>query len=233
MWSTGILDTANFALLVLLPLLVILVIGVIVGIAVSVDNKKREPTSQIPVAINKQFPLSTKECLIDFVRSRTRASLALAKRALEESEYDVEAAIRLLSATRAGRKSDAGYGIVHTYNYLGKAAVMVELNCDKESTVSSLDTRLFVEDLCVHLAVANPKMVTRSYLTQAWDPFCSIPPPPPTQEDVPLVEQEMGVPGYAGKTVGQVAAEVSSRLGDNLRIRRFNVYQIAGNTKLT
>lgn len=230
MWSTGFLSNLTFAAIVSFPLLLV---GTIWFCAWLYNTYIRhESIRPAPITTKKQFPQSTKEFLINTVHEHTQASLGLSKRALEESEYDIQNAFDLLKATQFSKKTRAyEHGLVKGYNYLDKAAVLVEVNCEYDFTVKSQEFKLFVEDLCVHIATTKPKTIYKDYVGNTFDPLSSIP-PPAVLNDVALMDQIMSVPGYDDKTVREVVEDLSARLGDTIIIRRFKLYQLAENIRI-
>ena len=90
--------------------------------------------------------------MVGELRESTGAGLMDCKKALVESEGDIDAAVELLrkkgmatAAKKAGR--DASDGLIDTYIHLGgKVGVMVEVSCESDFVAKTDDFKQFVED---------------------------------------------------------------------------------------
>ena len=190
--------------------------------------------------------------MVKELRERTGAPMMDCKRALVESEGDLEKAIELLrkqgmatAAKKAGRH--AGEGLVGSYLHAGgKIGVLVEINCETDFVARTDDFQELLKDLAMHVAAADPRFVTRDEVT----------------EDVLAQEREIykeqalasGKPEnivdrivegkmekfYAesvlleqpyikdpDRTVEQVVAEKIGKLGENIQVRRFARFQVS------
>ena len=93
------------------------------------------------------------------------------KRALVESEGDIEKAIDVLrkhgmatAAKKAGRH--AGEGVVGSYIHAGgKIGVLVEINCETDFVARTDDFQELVKDVAMHVAAADPRFVNRDEVT--------------------------------------------------------------------
>jgi elongation factor Ts len=189
------------------------------------------------------------------LRDRTGAGMMDCKAALAESGGDIEQATDLLrvkgaadAAKRAGR--EAREGIVDSYIHTGgRVGVLVEVNCETDFVARSDDFTAFVHDLALHIAAMNPLFVSSDdvpdeykereravYLAQS--------------EDVDERFRDKAVEGKLAKHLKEIAlldqefvrdqaekkprsieelrAEVASRLGENVTIRRFVRYELGG-----
>ena len=100
------------------------------------------------------------------LRSQTGAGIMDCKKALGESEGNLEQAIDLLrmkglsaSNKRAGKI--ASEGIVGSYIHGGKIGVLVEVNCETDFVARNESFQNFVKDIGMHIAASNPKYVRR------------------------------------------------------------------------
>lgn len=99
------------------------------------------------------------------LRERTGAGMMDCKRALEEANGDLEAAIDILrvrgaakAAKRAGR--EAREGRVGSYvHFGGRMGVLVEVNCETDFVAKTEDFQNLVRDLAMHIAAASPLAV--------------------------------------------------------------------------
>lgn len=100
------------------------------------------------------------------LRDRTGAGMMDCKRALEETEGDMEAAIDLLRAKGAAKAAKregktANEGAIGTYiHHSGKVGVMVELNCETDFVANTDDFQGLARDVAMHIAAAKPLAVS-------------------------------------------------------------------------
>src|ERR1700740_3043959 len=129
--------------------------------------------------------------LVKQLREKTNAGMMDCKKALVETDGDLEKAEDLLrkkgiaSASKKASRS-AKEGIVASYIHLqGKVGVLVEVNCETDFVAKNEVFRSFVKDITLHIAAAHPLYVSR--------------------EDVPgkLVEAEREI--YKGQVKGKPA----------------------------
>ena len=110
--------------------------------------------------------------LVKELRERTGAPMMDCKRALVESEGDIEKAIELLrkqgmatAAKKAGRH--AGEGVVGSYIHAGgKIGALVEINCETDFVARTDDFQALVKDVAMHVAAADPRFVHRDEVTE-------------------------------------------------------------------
>jgi elongation factor Ts len=102
------------------------------------------------------------------LREMTGAGMMDAKKALTETEGNLEAAVEVLrknGALKVAKKSDrtTAEGRVHTYTHSnGKIAVMVEVMCETDFVARNQDFIDFCQDLALHIAAAAPQYTTRA-----------------------------------------------------------------------
>lgn len=180
------------------------------------------------------------------LRAMTGAGLMDVKRALEDTDGNIEKAATLLrerGIAKADKKSDraANEGFVGTYvHHNGKLAVLVEVNSETDFVARNDTFRDLAKNLAMHVAMANPQYVRRedvpedlvaaereSLRKQALD------------EGKPESVAEKIVEGRLGKffseivlldqqyvkddkkTVGELVKEAAATLGENLQVGRF------------
>ncbi|HOB87635.1 MAG TPA: translation elongation factor Ts, partial [Bacillota bacterium] len=101
------------------------------------------------------------------LRDKVGVGMMDCKKALQEAGGDMEKAIKILrekglaaAAKRAGRV--AAQGVVDSYIHLGgKVGVLVEVNCETDFVARNEEFRSFVRDICLQVAAANPRFVSR------------------------------------------------------------------------
>jgi elongation factor Ts len=105
--------------------------------------------------------------LVKELRERTSAGMMDCKKALIESNGDMDKAIDLLrekglaaAAKKAGRI--AAEGIVDAYIHMGgRIGVLVEVNCETDFVAKTDNFKALVHDIAMHIAAANPQYLER------------------------------------------------------------------------
>lgn len=187
--------------------------------------------------------------MVNDLRSQTGAGLMDCKKALVETNGNVEEAITILrkkGAASAAKKADRDTkeGSIESYIHLGgKVGVLIEVNCETDFVARNDDFKQFVKDLCLHIAAANPVCVTRE----------EVPAADVEKEREIAVSQVAGKPPAAiqkivegkldkyfssialleqpfvkdpEKTVKEMLAATIQKTGENIQIRRFTRYQL-------
>jgi len=100
------------------------------------------------------------------LRQRTGIGFMECKKALEESEGDMEKAILILRKkgyARAKKKvsRETGEGMVGSYIHLnGKIGVLVEVNCESDFVSRNKEFGELVKNIAMHIAAADPQYVS-------------------------------------------------------------------------
>lgn len=106
------------------------------------------------------------------LRDRTGAGMMNCRKALQETEGDIEKAIDCLrrqgiakAAKRAGR--EASEGIVTSYIHLGgRIGVIVEVNCETDFVARTDDFKNLAHEIAMQVAATAPLAVTREDLPE-------------------------------------------------------------------
>lgn len=185
------------------------------------------------------------------LRGRTGAGVLDCKKALKETDGDVEKAVEHLrekgmaaASKKAGRVT--AEGLVHSYIHMGgKIGVLLEVNCETDFVAKTDEFQDFVNNIALHIAAMNPEYVSR--------------------EDIPadVVEKEKeilatqarndGKPDHIvekivegrlekfygdvclldqpfvkddEKTISQLVKEKIAKIGENINVRRFVRYEL-------
>ncbi|HML48700.1 MAG TPA: translation elongation factor Ts [Clostridia bacterium] len=105
--------------------------------------------------------------MVKELRERTGAGMMDCKKALVESNGDMDKAIEFLrekglaaAAKKAGRI--AAEGLVDSYIHMGgKIGVLVEVNCETDFVAKTDQFKALVHDVAMHIAAANPQFLKR------------------------------------------------------------------------
>ncbi len=190
--------------------------------------------------------------IVKQLREKTGAGVGDCNKAIREAQGNMEKAVDILrkkgietATKKAGRI--AGEGCVESYIHLGgKMGVLIEVNCETDFVARTEDFRVFVKDLTLQVAASNPHYVTRE----------QVPPQMVEREKEILVAQVTGKPPAvvekivqgklekffeenclmdqifvkdSGKKIKDYLAEISSKLGEKIVIKRFVRYQLGEN----
>ncbi len=185
------------------------------------------------------------------LREKTGAGFMDCKKALEESQGDVDKAVEVLrkkgiatAQKKAGR--EAHEGVIEAYIHPGsRLGVLVEVNCETDFVAKTEQFKTLARDLAMQVAAANPKVVRREdlpadviekeleiYRIQARNEG------KPEQvveriaqgklekfyQEVCLVEQSFIKD--PNKTVKDLVTEYIAKLGENIVVRRFVRFQL-------
>lgn len=189
--------------------------------------------------------------LVKELRERTGAPMMACKRALVESEGELDTAVDLLrkqgmatAAKRAGRH--AGEGVVGSYIHAGgQIGVLVEINCETDFVARTDDFQALIKDVAMHVAAADPRFVGRDEVTEEiLAQEREIYREQAVQTGKPENVVDRIVDGKMEKffaetvlleqpfvknpdlTVQEVVAEKIGKLGENIQIRRFSRFRV-------
>jgi elongation factor Ts len=111
--------------------------------------------------------------MVNDLRTATGAGLLDCKKALTEANGDIAAATTILRK-KLGNKIDAlstrsaKEGLIESYIHVGgKVGVLIEVNCETDFVARNDAFKAFVKDLCLQIAAANPKYVSRDQVPEA------------------------------------------------------------------
>jgi elongation factor Ts len=187
---------------------------------------------------------------VKLLREQSGAGVMECKRALEETDGDLEKAAAVLrergqaaAAKRAGR--EANQGQVSSYIHTGgKIGVLIEVNCETDFVARTHEFQRLVKDLAIQVAGLRPQYTTIESIPAevleakqaellADEVTRSKPESVRGQiidgqlkkwfAEVVLVEQTFR---DQDRTVGALIAEAIAKTGENMRVRRFVRYEL-------
>ena len=111
--------------------------------------------------------------MVSALREKTGAGLLDCKKALAESNGDIDQAETILrkkgvasAAKKAGRT--ANEGLIESYIHLGgKVGVLIEVNCETDFVAKTDEFKSLCRDLCLQIAAASPVVVSRESVPEA------------------------------------------------------------------
>jgi elongation factor Ts len=189
--------------------------------------------------------------LIKDLRERTGAGMADCKKALVESEADVDKAIDYLrkkglakAAKKAGREATEG-AVVSYIHGGGRIGVLVEINCETDFVARNEDFVGFTKDVALQIAAMNASFVRREDVTEdvvakereillakaleSGKPEAVVAKMVDGQitkwlKEICLLDQSFVK--NPDKTIDQVQQELIAKIGENIRIRRFVRFEL-------
>lgn len=183
------------------------------------------------------------------LRTRTGAGIMDCKKALSETNGDVETAIQFLrekglraSELKSGRLASEGLVVsyVHPGNRIG---VLVEVNCETDFVARTDQFQNLAKEIAMQIAAAKPKYVNKDDVPESiLNSEKAILRTQTLEEGKPekivdkIVEGRLGKfysemclleQGYirdADKTVRQLLQDSIAQLGENIIVKRFSLY---------
>ena len=185
------------------------------------------------------------------LREMTGAGMMDCKKALTETDGDIEKAVDLLRAKGAAKaakraEKSANEGTIGSYiHFDSKTAVIVEVNCETDFVANTDDFKALAKDIAMHIASTNPisispdqipqEVIDREravYLEQAREEG------KPEEIAAKIVEGRLqkffkestllAQPFVkdSDKTIDQLITEVSGTVGEKIQVARFSRMKI-------
>lgn len=192
--------------------------------------------------------------LIQKLREITGLGMMDCKKALDETNGDLEKAVELLrkkGAAVAAKRSDktTAEGLVHAYIHPGsRIGVMVEINCETDFVANTQDMKQLAADVCMHIAAMKPLYLSPEEVDQAF-----------LEKEKALFTEQLQAAGKPANVVAQIVEgkmnkvfsevcllkqafvkndqktiedlvnDVVGKTGERIRIKRFARYEIGSN----
>lgn len=195
--------------------------------------------------------MSVSAAMVKELREKSGAGMMDCKKALVETNGDIEKAIEYLrekGLAAAQKKSSriAAEGIVNSYIHMGgKIGVLVEVNCETDFVAKTDKFKELVKDIAMQIAAANPsyikieevapneinkeKEILRAQALNEGKPEKIVDKMVEGRikkyyQEICLLEQPFIKD--SDKTVTQIINETISEIGENIQVRRFVRYQM-------
>ena len=189
--------------------------------------------------------------LVNELRQKTGAGMMDCKKALTETNGDMEKAVDALrkrGLAAAAKKSGriAAEGTVQAYIHGGgRVGVLLEVNCETDFVANGPDFQSFVKDLCLHIAankpsyvaiedvpaneIAREKEIARDQARQGGKPENMLEKIADGKinkwyQDICLLEQ--GFVKDPDKQIKTLVTEMIAKIGENIKIRRFVRFEL-------
>ena len=155
------------------------------------------------------------------LRERTGAGIMDCKRALQESKGDLARAEEILrergiasAAKKASRATNQG--VVESYIHSGgRIGAIVEVNCETDFVARTPDFKELAHDLAMQVAAMSPLYVDDSEIPDGDE----VDPQQACILQQPFIKDP-------SRTVQDLVNEAISKLGENVRVRRFTRFSL-------
>jgi elongation factor Ts len=198
----------------------------------------------------RRITMAISAAMVKELRERTGVGMMDCKKALEETNGDIEKAIDLLrekGLSKAAKKSGriASEGIVESYIHGGRIGVLIEVNSETDFVAKNEEFKVFVKDMAMQVAAANPKYVSKEEVPQEdIDREREVLRQQALNEGKPEQIVDKMVEGRIEKFYKEVClleqafiknpdvvikdllAEKIAKIGENIKIRRFVRYEV-------
>ncbi len=182
--------------------------------------------------------MATTTSQIKELREKTGAGIMESKRALEDTDGNIEKATELLrqqGVARAGKKADraAMQGLVEPYIHgAGRIGALVEVNCETDFVARTPDFQRLAHDNAMQVAATSPRYLAESDIPDT---------------DVEALEAEFGSREEgakqvalldqvfikdAKKTIEELVKEHIAVLGENIVVSRFSRFELGGGSNV-
>jgi elongation factor Ts len=190
---------------------------------------------------------------VRILREKTEAGIMDCKKALTETDGDVDKAVEYLrekgiasAAKRAGR--EAKEGIIESYIHPGsRLGILVEVNCETDFVAKTDGFKEFAKNMAMQIAAAKPLVIKREDLAQdIIDKEMNIYKVQAQNENKPEHIAEKIAQGRMDKfykevclleqsyirdpnvTVEELLKETIGKLGENIIVKRFARFELGG-----
>jgi len=191
--------------------------------------------------------------MVKELRDKTNAGMMDCKKALTETEGEMEKAVDLLrqkGLAVAQKRADraTSQGVVESYIHAGsKLGVLVEVGCETDFVAKTDDFIAFAKDIAMHIAASNPVAVTREEVpAEIVDRERDIYKAQALESGKPENIVDKIISGKIDKYISEIALmeqkfvknpdlsiqdllnELITKMGENISIKRFARFQIGG-----
>lgn len=189
--------------------------------------------------------------LIQQLRDRTGIGMMDCKKALIETNGDIEAAVDLLrkkgaliEAKRSGNATSEG--LIHSYIHAGaKIGVLIEVDCETDFVARTDEMKRFAHDVAMHIAACSPQFVSPEQADAAF-----------IARETAIFTEQLQASGKPAAIIGQIVEgkinkvlsdvcllkqsfvkndqvtiqellqELIAKMGENIKIKRFCRFEI-------
>lgn len=132
----------------------------------------RHRTAGVHVTRGTRTIMAISAKMVQALRAKTGAGIMDCKRALTDTDGDLEKAVETLrkkglaaAAKKAGRTTSEG-AVVSYIHGGGKLGVLVEINCETDFVAKTDQFQQLTKDIAMHIAAANPQFLKREDVSE-------------------------------------------------------------------
>jgi elongation factor Ts len=161
--------------------------------------------------------------MIKELREQSGAGIMECRTTLVGTQGDIEKALAILKEKglmKAQKKAErtTGQGLVEAYIHTaGRIGAIVELNCETDFVARTDEFKELAHCIAMQVAAMNPKYISEEEVPEGAD---CVP-----GEACLLLQPYIKDPA---RTVKDIIIETIAKVGENIRVRRFNRYELGG-----
>ncbi len=163
---------------------------------------------------------------IKTLREKTGAGVLDCKKALDDAGGNIDSAIAtlkekglIIAEKRAQRVTREG--LIEAYVHTGgRIGALVELNCETDFVARTEEFKELAHHLAMQVVATDPKFLSPDDVVEEEDPAVEEKDP---AETCLLLQPFIKEPE---KTIQDIINEVKSKVGENIRVRRFSRFQL-------
>lgn len=158
--------------------------------------------------------------MIKSLREETSAGVMDCKKALEEANGDLTAAISLLrekGIANAAKKTDraTNEGIIESYIHgNSKVGAMVELVCETDFVARMDEFKELAHNLAMQVAAMNPQYLDENEMEEK-----------STNDDELLLMKQAFIKD-SSKNITDLVTDLASKVGENIKVKRFSRFEL-------
>ena len=158
--------------------------------------------------------------MIKSLREETSAGVMDCKKALEEAQGDLSAAISLLrekGIANVAKKTDraTNEGIIESYIHgNSKVGAMVELVCETDFVARMEEFKELAHNLAMQVAAMNPQYLDEEEIEEK------------STNDNELLLMKQAFIKDSSKNISDLVTDLASKVGENIKVKRFSRFEL-------
>ena len=158
--------------------------------------------------------------MIKSLREETSAGVMDCKKALEEAQGDLSAAISLLrekGIANVAKKTDraTNESIIESYIHgNSKVGAMVELVCETDFVARMEEFKELAHNLAMQVAAMNPQYLDEEEIEEK------------STNDNELLLMKQAFIKDSSKNISDLVTDLASKVGENIKVRRFSRFEL-------
>jgi elongation factor Ts len=163
--------------------------------------------------------------MIKDLREKTGAGIMDCKRALQQTDGDLEGAAEILlqqGYQKAEKKAEreAREGLVEVYIHTGgRIGALVEVNCESDFVARTDDFKALAHDIAMQVAATDPQYVCVEDMPQESDTDDELDPVEVCLLSQPFIKDPQ-------KSIQDIITETVARVRENIKVRRFARFEL-------